>query len=74
MTSEPTITVDVPTDLAQHCVTVFALIRAREKITIAEAAQRTGIPAEIITTILAIYYAVADEMLKLVDPASRSLH
>lgn len=72
--TEPTIMVDVPADLAQHCVTVLALIRARQNITIAEAAHRTGIPAEIITTILAIYYAVADEMLKMVDPIGRSLH
>jgi hypothetical protein len=73
VTSEPTITV-VPVDLEKHCAAVLALIAARENIPIAEAAERTGIPADIITIILAIYYAVADEMLKLVDPVGRSLH
>jgi hypothetical protein len=61
-------------DLEKHCETVFALIASREKITIAEASERTGIPAEIITIILAIYYAAADEVLKLLDPVGQSLH
>jgi hypothetical protein len=70
---EPNVT-ELSGDIEQQCATVFALIASHEKITIAEASERTGIPAEIITIILAIYYAVADEMLKLIDPASRSLH
>jgi len=66
--------IDLPADLAQQCATVMALIAAREKITIAEASERTGIPADTIAIILAIYYAVADEVLKLVDPVGQSLH
>jgi hypothetical protein len=61
------------TDLEWCCATIFALIEAREKITIAEAAERTRIPADLIMIILAIYYAVADEMLK-IAPLGRSLH
>lgn len=61
-------------DFEQCCATILALIMAREKITITEAAERTRIPDDLITIILAIYYAVADEMLKLVDPVGRSLH
>ena len=44
---------------------LLALIASGEKITIAEAAERTGISAETITAILAIQYAFADELLKL---------
>jgi hypothetical protein len=65
---------ELPTDLEKHYATVLALIASRERITIAEAAERTGIPADIITIILAIYYAVADEVLKLIDPVGQSLH
>lgn len=65
---------DLPTDIVQQCTTVMALVASREKITIAEASERTGIPADTITIILAVYYAVADEVLKLVDPVGQSLH
>lgn len=65
---------DLPIDIVQQCTTVMALVASREKITIAEASERTGIPADTITIILAVYYAVADEVLKLVDPVGQSLH
>lgn len=53
---------------------LLALIASGAKITIAEAAMRTGLSEDAITTILAVYYAVADELLKLLDPSGRSLH
>lgn len=53
---------------------LLTLIASGEKITIAEAAERTGISAETITAILAIQYAFADELLKLLDPPGQSLH
>lgn len=65
---------ELPADLTQQCATVLALVASRERITIAEASKRTGVPADTITIILTIYYAVADEMLKLVDPVGQSLH
>ena len=73
MSAEHNIT-DLPGDIEQQCATVFALIVGREKLTIAEASERTGIPAETITIILAIYYAVADEVSKLFDPIGQPLH
>lgn len=63
-----------PDGLEQQIATILALVAAGERITIATAAKRTGIPADTITIILAIYYAVADEMLKLVDPLGQSRH
>jgi hypothetical protein len=65
---------NLPGDLEQSCATLFALIAAGEPITIAEASERTGIPSDNITIILAIYYAVADEVLKRLDPLGQSLH
>jgi len=58
----------------QQYAAVCALIASGEKITIAEAAERTGISADIITGILAAQYAIADELLKLVDPSDHQLH
>ncbi|WGR95177.1 hypothetical protein MTX26_04365 [Bradyrhizobium sp. ISRA443] len=63
-----------PADLGQQIATILALVSAGERITIATAAKRTGIPADTITIILAIYYAVTDEVLKQVDPLGQSRH
>jgi hypothetical protein len=53
---------------------LLTLIASGERVTIAEAAERTGISVDVITNILAVHYAIADELLKLIDPRSRSLH
>ncbi len=53
---------------------IVALVASGEWITIAEAAERTGLSADLITSVLAIYYAIADELLKLLDPSGQSLH
>lgn len=63
-----------PDGLEQQIAAILALVAAGERITIAAAAKRTGIPADTITIILAIYYAVTDEVLKLVDPVGQSRH
>ncbi|RXG87650.1 hypothetical protein [Bradyrhizobium vignae] len=63
-----------PEGLEQQIATILALVASGERITIANAAKRTGIPADTITIILAIYYAVTDEVLKLVDPVGQSRH
>lgn len=63
-----------PDDLEQQIATILDLVATGERITISTAAERTGIPADIITIILAIYYAVTDEMLKHVDPLGQSRH
>ena len=68
------VSLQLPADFEQRCAALVALIVAGEPITIAEASQRTGIPANIITIILATYYAVADEVLKRLDPLGQSLH
>ncbi|MDX3970655.1 MAG: hypothetical protein QHD01_29245 [Bradyrhizobium sp.] len=65
---------DLAADFEQQIETILALVTTGERITIATAAKRTGIPADTITVILAIYYAVTDEVLKLVDPLGQSRH
>ena len=53
---------------------LFALFDSGKSISIAEATERTGMTAEMITIILAIAYAMADELLKRLDPSGQSLH
>jgi hypothetical protein len=64
----------LPPDFESRYAALVAMIFAGEPITITEAAERIGIPADIVTIILAAHYAVADELLKLADPLGQSVH
>jgi hypothetical protein len=70
----PETELELPPGFEQQCIELGAMIANGERITIAEAAKRTGLSTALITIILAAIYAVADEALKMVKPSDQSLH